>query len=351
MSRFFSRRFDALTPYTPGEQPRERKFVKLNTNESPYPPSPMALRLARQAAGDLQLYPDPECTALRQEAAARFGLKPSQILFVNGSDDALNLAFMAFCDETRPARFPDVTYGFYKVYAALHGVPYEEVPLREDFSVDPADYKGAGRNVFLANPNAPTGMALPLAEVEEIVASNPDNVVLIDEAYVDFGAESAVSLIDKYENLLVVQTSSKSRSLAGGRLGWALGNEALITDLNTLKYSSNPYCINRMSMAAGLGSFADEEYFRWCCGEIVKTREKSKEALRALGFEMTPSQANFLFVRHPRVPGAALYAALREKGVLVRHFDAPRLSDYNRITVGSPEEMETLIEALKEILK
>ena len=351
MSRFFSSRYDALTPYVPGEQPQERKYIKLNTNESPFPPSPMAQRLARQAAGDLQLYSDPECRQLVRFAAEKLGLAEDEILFTNGSDEILNFAFMAFCDEDHPAVFPNVTYGFYSVFAELNGIPYEEIPLRSDFTVNADDYIGIGKNIFIANPNAQTGIALPKADIERIVASNPDHVVVIDEAYVDFGAESCLDLIRKYDNLLVSQTFSKSRSLAGARLGFGAGCKSLMQDLNTIKYSTNPYNINRMTMAAGIGALYDPAYFEGNCKKIISTREKTADALRALGFTLTDSSSNFLLASSPQMGGQALYLALKEKGVLVRHFETELLKDYNRITIGSDEQMDTFLAILKEILE
>lgn len=351
MSRYFSSKYAALTPYTPGEQPKNRQYIKLNTNESPFPPSPLAQRFARQAAGDLQLYSDPECRALTQLAAEKLGVAPDEILFTNGSDEILNFAFMAFCDAAHPAAFPDITYGFYPVFASLNGVPYEEIPLREDFTVSVADYLGIHKTIFLANPNAPTGIALTKAEIEQIVSANPDSVVVIDEAYVDFGAESALDLIHKYDNLLVCQTFSKSRSLAGGRLGFGAACPALIRDLNTIKYSTNPYNINRMTMAAGIGALTDERYFAENCEKIIAARTWTAEKLAQLGFSQTVSKTNFLFAAHPAVGGQALYLALKEKGVLVRHFETPRLRDYNRITVGSAEQMADFIEILTGILE
>lgn len=351
MSQFFSTKYASLTPYTPGEQPKERKYVKLNTNESPFPPSPIAQRLAREAAGDLQLYSDPECRDLVKIAAEKFGVATDEILFTNGSDEILNFAFMAFCDETHPAVFPDVTYGFYPVFARLNNVPYRTVPLKEDLSINVDDYLGCGGTVFIANPNAPTGIALTLDEIERIAAANPDNVIVIDEAYVDFGAESAVGLTKKYKNLLVCQTFSKSRSLAGARLGFGIACAELIRDLNTVKYSTNPYNINRMTAAAGIGALADEQYFLGNCAAIMKTRAATVEKLKALGFELTDSKANFLFARHPETDGKTLYLALKERGILVRFLDFARTKDYIRITVGSDEEMDILINALTEILK
>ena len=348
LSRFFSQKY-ALVPYTPGEQPKNQVFIKLNTNESPFPPSPKAQEYAKAAAENLHLYSDPECRALVQAAAKQWGVEEDEILFTNGSDEILNFAFMAFCD--RGVLFPDITYGFYRVYAQLNGIPFTEIPLKEDFSIDINDYCGVGKAIFIANPNAPTGLCLPLTDIEAIVASNPDTVVVIDEAYIDFGGESAVPLIHKYDNLLITQTFSKSRSMAGARLGLGIGCKALIRDLNTIKYSTNPYNINRMTMAAGIGALEDEEYFRDNCRAITKTRAWTAARLAEFGFEMTNSLTNFLFAKHPSLPGQTLYAKLREQGILVRHFGAPRLTDYIRVTVGSQEQMEAFVAALKAILQ
>lgn len=349
LSRFFSKKYEALIPYTPGEQPKDRVFIKLNTNESPFPPSPKALAYAQAAAKDLQLYSDPECRALVQTASKQLGVGEDEILFTNGSDEILNFAFMAFCD--KGAQFPDITYGFYKVYANLNGVSYTEIPLKEDFSVDIRDYCGVNKAIFLANPNAPTGLCLPLEDIEVIVKSNPDSIVVIDEAYIDFGGESAVPLIRKYGNLLVTQTFSKSRSMAGARLGLGIGCKELIRDLNTIKYSTNPYNINRMTMAAGIGALEDEDYFRNNCRTIMENRAWTAQQLKNLGFTLTDSKTNFLFARHPAVSGKELYTKLRERGILVRHFDTPRLTDFIRVTVGSQGQMEAFMAEVEEILK
>ena len=351
MSRFFSEKYNALTPYTPGEQPKDTQYVKLNTNESPFPPSPKGQELAAKAAAELQLYSDPECTQLVKEGAKVFGVAEDEILFTNGSDEILNFAFMAFCDEGHPAIFPDITYGFYKVFAQLNNVPFTQIPLQEDFTVKCSDYIGANKTIFIANPNAPTGIALSTAEIEEIIKSNPNNVVVIDEAYVDFGGESVIPLIRKYDNLLVTGTFSKSRSLAGGRLGFGIGCKSLIADLNTIKYSTNPYNINRMTMAAGVGVLQDEAYTRANCREIIRVREWTVEKLKEMGFILTDSKANFLFAKHPKAGGKEIYLGLKQKGVLVRHFDTPRLKDYNRITVGNQSQMETLLAKLAEVLE
>ena len=351
MSRFFSGKYAALTPYTPGEQPRDRQFIKLNTNESPFPPSPKAQEYAARAAQGLNLYSDPTCARLNAKMAEVLGVEPDEILFTNGSDDILNFAFMAFCDAETGAAFPDITYGFYPVFAALNGIDYAEIPLREDFTINPDDYIGLNRTIFIANPNAPTGIVLSLDQIERILRGNPNNVVVIDEAYVDFGAESAVKLIRKYDNLLVTQTFSKSRSMAGARLGFGVGCKDLIRDLNTLKFSTNPYNINAMTMAAGIGALEDDDYFRTNCAAVMEARAWTASALQHLGFEVLPSMANFVFARHPAVPGAKLYTELRNRGVLVRHFSSARLDEYNRITIGSAEQMAEFIRIVTEILE
>ena len=349
MSRFFSRKYDALTPYTPGEQPKGISYIKLNTNESPFPPPPLVQQYVREEAKRLQLYSDPQCRDLVAMAAEKLGVAADEILFTNGSDEILNFAFMAFCDATHPAVFPDITYGFYPVFAQVNSIPYTEIPLRDDFSIRVEDYIGLNQTIFIANPNAPTGIALPLSDIERIVAGNPDSVVVIDEAYVDFGAESALSLIHKYDNLLVTQTFSKSRSMAGARLGFGAGNRELIRDLNTIKYSTNPYNVNRMTMAAGVAALEADGYFKVNCQRIMENREWVSAELRKMGFCVIPSMTNFVFAKHPAISGKALNLALREKGILVRHFNTDKLNAYNRITIGSREQMKALIAALKEI--
>jgi len=350
VSRFISHRFDTLKEYVPGEQPQDRKYIKLNTNESPYPPSPAVLdRLNRDETAALKLYSDPDARVLRGKLANLYGLQPENVLVTNGSDEALSFAFMAYTD--RGAVFPDISYGFYKVFAQLYCIPYRQIPLKKDFTVDPADYLNAeGAMIVIANPNAPTGLTLPLRAIEQIAESNPDSVVLIDEAYVDFGGESAVPLLKKYSNLLVVQTFSKSRSMAGARLGYALGSAELIADLNKLRCSTNPYNVNRLTLAAGEAAIDTQAYYTENCRKIIASRTKTADALREMGFTMTDSRANFLFARSDKMSGGELYRALRDRGILVRHFDAPRISDYLRITVGSPEEMHALTDALRDIL-
>lgn len=350
MSRFFSSKYSNLVPYTPGEQPKDMKYIKLNTNESPFPPSEKAIAAALEEAKKLQLYSDPDCTDLVKEFCEVFGVEKDEVLFTNGSDEILNFAFMAFCDDDTPAIFPETTYGFYPVFAELNHVPYKEIPLREDFTINIEDYFNAGGTVFIANPNAPTGIALTLEEVRAIVENNPDNIVVIDEAYVDFGTESSVPLVKEYDNLVVTQTFSKSRSLAGARLGFGIAKKELIQDMNTIKYSTNPYNVNRMSMAAGLGCLKDEEYTKANCQAIIESRAFAMEELKKLGFEMTDSKANFIFVKHPEYSGAKLQAELKKKGILIRHFSKPALDEYNRITVGTKEQMQALIDAIAELL-
>ena len=351
MSRFFSSDYSSLVPYTPGEQPQIQNLIKLNTNESPFPPSPKAQAYAKAAAENVQLYSDPTARPLHAAIAKTIGVSPDEVLATNGSDEILNFAFMAFCDKMHPAAFAHLTYGFYPVYAQLNDIPYTEIPLAEDFTIRKSDYLGIGKTIFIANPNAPTGIFLPKKDVEEIIASNPDNVVVVDEAYVDFGGESCVDLIHKYENLLVTQTYSKSRSMAGARLGFGVGCAALIADLNTIKYSTNPYNINAMTMAAGIGAMEDEAYTRENCETIIKNRTWTMKEMQKLGFYVTDSKTNFLFAKHNRITGLDIYTKLRAKNILVRHLSPERIRDFNRITIGSMEQMQALICALGEIVR
>ncbi len=350
MSRFLSSKYKELVPYTPGEQPKERKYIKLNTNESPFPPSEKAIKAAQEATNNLQLYSDPECRKLSEKLAQTLGVNVENVILTNGSDEVLNFAFMAFCDKNTPAIFPDITYGFYSVFATLNGVPYEEIPLCEDFTINTQDYIGKNKTVFIANPNAPTGITLGVSEIEKIIKSNPETIVVIDEAYVDFGAQSCIPLVEKYDNLLVTGTFSKSRSMAGARLGFGIASKEIIKDLHTIRYSTNPYNVNSMTMAAGIGALEDKEYFENNCREIIKNREIYSGKLKELGFTMTDSCANFIFAKHESISGEEIYTALREKGVLVRHFTGKRICDYNRITVGNKEQMDALCEKLSEII-
>ena len=352
MSKYLSSRLSAVTPYTPGEQPQDQQYIKLNTNESPYLPSPAVVAaVSEHEVEKLRLYSDPACTDLLRMAAAHFGLKPEQIMPGNGSDENLFFALRAFCDEQHPLAYADITYGCYGVWCGLMHIPSHIIPLKEDFTLDPKDYYGLGETIVIANPNAPTGLALPRSAIEGILKANPDNVVIVDEAYVDFGGESCVPLIDQYDNLLVVQTFSKSRQLAGARLGLAMGNAALIADLNRVKFSLNPYNINRLTLKAGAAALEDTTYFEKTRAAIIETREQTKAALQARGFAVLDSRSNFLFASTERKDGGVLYRTLKEKGVLVRHFDAPRIANWLRITIGTPEQMQALLNKLDEILE
>lgn len=406
MSLFLSKASESLLPYTPGEQPQGRKFIKLNTNECPYPPSPkvveailagyeeIAANQAAKAAGcgtagvagmaaqaekadcgcnasateagkmaekaakvmppelaNLRLYSDPEERVLIEAIADHYGVGSNQVIAGNGSDEILGFAFRAFCDQNAPLQFADLTYGFYPALCGLYGIPFKVVPLEEDFTLNIEPYKNCGNNVIIANPNAPTGMNLPLSAIEEVAASNSDRVVMVDEAYVDFGGESCVSLLPKYENLVIIQTFSKSRSLAGARVGFAIANPDLIADMNRIKYSFNPYNVNRLSILAGAAAMRDWDYTKECTGRICKTREKTTEALRALGFTVLDSKTNFIFAKSGDMPGKVYFDGLREAGILVRRWDSERIKDYVRISIGSEEEMETFVEETKKLVE
>ncbi len=349
MSRFLSDKYAALDPYTPGEQPRGKKFIKLNTNESPYPPSNGVIDAIEGKAESLRLYCDPTCTELRAAISENYGVSAENIYLANGSDDILNFAFAAFGQNG--VAYPEISYGFYSVFAKLYDIKTTEIPLKTDFSIDPSDYFGLDRLIVIANPNAPTGIALSPSEIEPIIKSNPDNIVVIDEAYVDFGGESCLPLIVKYDNLLVVRTYSKSRSMAGARLGYAFGSEAIISDLERLKYSTNPYNVNTLTQLAGTAAMKDEKYYLDNCKRIIETREYTTDELKKLGFEVLESKANFIFAKSDRISGEDLYLALKEKGVLVRHFGKAEITQYNRISIGAREDMEAFISTVKEILK
>ena len=350
MSRFFTESLKALQPYVPGEQPQDMQYIKLNTNESPFPASPKAVAAINgEEVSRLYLYSDPDCKALIAAIAKRYGLQPEQVTVGNGSDEVLWFALRAFCDENTPLAYNDITYGCYKTWCSMLNVPSKILPLQEDYSVDLSLYRGLDSTIMITNPNAPTGLCLGIAQIEEVLQQHPDHVVIVDEAYVDFGGESCVGLIDKYDNLLVVQTCSKSRSLAGARLGFAMGNAELISDLNRIKFSFNPYNVNRLTCLAGIAAMEDEEYFQNCTRTVAQTRDKTAAALKTMGFTLTDSKANFLFAESSRIPGGELYRKLKEKGILVRHFDKPRLENRLRITVGSEQQMEALLAALKEL--
>ncbi len=351
MSKFFSKKYSGLIPYTPGEQPQDKKYIKLNTNESPYPPSSGVAKVVFEKANDLRLYSDPECKLLRKEASKVFGINDNQIVFTNGSDEVLNFAFMAFSDRERPLAFADLTYGFYPVFARLNNIPYEEIKLKDDFTINVDDYIGINKTIVIANPNAPTGLTLKLKDIEKIVSSNPNNVVIIDEAYVDFGGESAVKLINKYENLFITGTFSKSRSMAGVRLGFGIANQKLIDDINTIRYSTNPYNVNSLTISAGIEAFKDNQYNIDNCQKIIKIREWTKKELIKIGFKVLDSKANFIFAKTDAITGKELYLKLKEKGILIRHFEKERIKDFNRITIGNDEEMKIFIQTVKSILE
>lgn len=351
MSRFFSNKYSSLVPYTPGEQPQDKKYIKLNTNESPFPPSSSVAAAVKSESEKLQLYSDPECVALRKKAAEVFGVNNDEIIMTNGSDEVLNFAFMAFADEKNTLAFADITYGFYPVFAELNHIPYSEIPLKEDFSLDPNDYIALNKTIVIANPNAPTGLCLSLEKIEKIIKSNLDNIVIIDEAYIDFGGQSAVPLIKKYDNLLVTGTFSKSRSMAGARLGFGIGNKNLIADLNTVKYSTNPYNVNRLTAAAGIAALEDNDYYMTNCKTIEANRAWTTAELEKLGFSVLPSSANFIFAKTDKISGEKLYSRLKEKGILIRHFTKERICEYNRITIGTKEQMCSFIDTVKEIIK
>ncbi len=349
MSRFFKSNYQNLEAYVPGEQPRDMEYIKLNTNESPFPPSDEVIKaVSADEVAKLRLYSDPECKLLRDAIAKRYDTQRQNVFVSNGSDDILNFAFMAFSENG--VIFPDISYGFYKVFAELHGIDYAQMPLNDDFTINPDDYISKKSMVVIANPNAPTGIALSFDVIEEIVKSNPESVVLIDEAYVDFGGESAIPLTKKYDNLLVVQTFSKSRSLAGGRLGFAIGNEEIIKDLEKIKYSTNPYSINRLTLIAGEEAIKSDSYYMANCKKIIEARNYTTAELNKLGFDVLPSCANFIFAKKDGISGEYIYQKLRENGILVRHFTSDKIKEYNRITIGTLEQMQTFIKVVSSII-
>ena len=363
MSRFLHSKFASLIPYDTSEEIESMKgYVRLNTNESPFEPSPKARSYAFQASQGLNYYSDPECSLLAEKISSMFGLKPSEIVFGNGSDEILNFIFAAFCENG--AAFPDITYSFYKILADYYGVDYVTIPLR-DFKISPDDYSEVeyntsqsgypeltGRTIFIANPNAPTGIALTLRELEKIITSNRDSLIVIDEAYVDFGADSAVKFIRKYDNVIVVRTFSKSRSLAGARLGWCMTSENIARDMRTIKNTLTPYNINAMTQAAALGALEDEEYTQKNIALIRMTRDNTKTRLREMGFEVLDSSTNFLFARHKTISGEKIFNGLKKYKIIIRRFtNPPELADFNRITIGTTEQMQILLEIMKGIVK
>lgn len=340
-----------VVPYTPGEQPNRPGMIKLNTNENPYPPSPKVAQAIRDFDEDrLRLYPDPTAGVLVQALAARYQVKPSQVFVGVGSDDVLAMCFLTFFNSKKPVLFPDITYSFYDVWADVFRIPYEVQPLDENLCIRPADYYKENGGVIFPNPNAPTGVLMELSQIEDIVSHNPDVICIVDEAYIDFGGVSALPLIEKYDNLLVVQTFSKSRSMAGARIGYVFGSEKLIKYLNDVKYSFNSYTMDQLTLVTGAAALSDEAYFQETLSKIIATRERVKGELRALGFTMPDSKSNFLFISHPKAAARELFAMLREKNIYVRYFDKPRIHNMLRVTVGTDEEMDRLIACLKEYI-
>lgn len=347
MSKFLHAKYSSLTPYdTSGEIESMKGYIRLNTNESPFPPSPKAIAHSHEAAQSLNYYSDPECRLLAAKIADMYGIKPSQIVFGNGSDEILSFIFCGFCE--KGAAFPDITYSFYKILAKFHGVDYITVPLK-NFRVDPSYYRNAnGRTLFIANPNAPTGIAMTLNEIEQVITSNPASLIVIDEAYIDYGGESAVALLAKYDNLIVVRTFSKSRSMAGARLGWCMTNEEIARDIMTIKNTITPYNINAMTQAAGLGALEDEEYTRRNIETIRHVRDNTRVRLQEMGFDVLESATNFLFARHESISGDEIFNTLKKNRIMIRHFgNPPAISDWNRITIGTPEQMQIFLEVMK----
>ena len=341
-----------VVPYTPGEQPKEKNIIKLNTNENPYPPCPEVRKILDSFNEDkMKLYPDPDAAVLVNAIAERYGLKPSQVFVGVGSDDVISMAFLTFFNSNKPILFPDITYSFYDVWADVYKIPYECKPLDKNFRINPDDYKCENGGIIFPNPNAPTGVLESVDMIEDIVKSNPDSIVMIDEAYIDFGGESCLKLIEKYDNLLVIQTFSKSRSMAGMRIGFAMGNEKLIKFMNDVKFSINSYTMNHITQLCGAEAIKNEEYFQYTVAKIIETRENTKKELSRLGFEFTDSKSNFIFATHKTVKAEEIFKKLKEKKIFVRFWNKPVICNYLRITIGTPLEMKQLITALEEILK
>lgn len=350
MSKYWSSLVSKLQPYVPGEQPKMANLVKLNTNENPFGPSPKVIEAIQSELNDnLRLYPDPESLALKQSIASYYGVKAKQVFVGNGSDEVLAHIFQGLLKHDKPILFPDITYSFYPVYCGLYQIESTVIPLTDSFEINPADYKQANGGIIFPNPNAPTGRYLGLEHVEDILKANPDSVVVVDEAYVDFGGETAITLVDQYPNLLVSQTLSKARSLAGLRAGFAVGNEELIEALNRVKDSFNSYPLDRLALVGAIAAFEDREWFEKSRQGVISERERVTAELEILGFEVLPSKANFVFTRHPEHAGADIAAKLRKQGVIVRHFNKPRISDFLRITIGTAEQNNALLNGLKSL--
>lgn len=339
-----------VEPYVPGEQPKEKNIVKLNTNENPYPPCPGVRKILDSFDENrMRLYPDPDSDVLVSAIAKRYGLKKSQVFVGVGSDDVISMAFMTFFNSDKPILFPDITYSFYDVWADVYRIPYECKPLNSDFTINPDDYKCKNGGIIFPNPNAPTGVLESVKMIEDIIKSNPNSIVIIDEAYIDFGGESCLKFIDKYDNLLVIQTFSKSRSMAGMRIGFAMGNDKLIKFMNDVKFSVNSYTMNPITQLCGAEALNDEKYFRETIEKIIETRERTKKELSALGFEFTDSKSNFIFAKHKYMNGEEIFNKLKQRKIFVRYWNKQRISQYMRITIGTPDEMKQLIKALQEI--
>lgn len=353
MNKFLSNKAKSIEPYTPGEQPKDKNYIKLNTNESPYPPSPNVKKaLIESNFDDLRLYPDPNVSDLKKEIAELYNVNTNNIFIGNGSDEILAFSFMAFFNKGDKVYYPNITYSFYSVYSSLFDLNEVKIPLKDDFSIDINDYKNLDAGIFIANPNAPTGLMLTLSQIEEIIINNRNNIVIVDEAYIDFAeTESAYKLVNKYDNLLVIQTFSKSRALAGIRLGFAIGNENLIQGLKNIKYSFNSYTINRLSIIAGIEAIKDKDYFKDTVNKVITTREKTKIKLKELGFNVLDSKSNFIFISHKNVFAEDIYVKLRENGILVRYFKTDLINNYIRVTIGTDEEMNIFVEKIENIIK
>ena len=351
MSRFWSDSVHNLTPYTPGEQPKIDNLIKLNTNENPYGPSPKVIdAISKANSDDLRKYPDPLSTDLKQSIATYYDLPLDSIFVGNSSDEVLAHTFRALLKQNKPILYPDITYSFYPVYCQLFGIEYQQIPLRDDFTLNIDDYQIDNGGIIFANPNAPTGIALSINEIKTLLERNPDSVIVVDEAYVDFANESAVSLIADFDNLLVTQTLSKSRGLAGLRVGLALGNPALIEGMERVKNSFHPYALDRLAAAGAAAAFDDVDYFKSTCDKVIHTRTTSTQSLINLGFEVLPSSTNFVFAKHPNHDAAKLFQALRERDIIVRYFTSPRINEYLRISIGTDQEMDAFIKAITEII-